>query len=99
MPEEEIVRRILNACNPSLASGLRGIVTTVDQVVKLGSLIEKDWSNSTEYWSQIQQANPPDRSSKKPTRSPEFGRARGPGADVGCYVSPCGASGYPWLKG
>ena len=46
MSEEEIVRRILSASNPRLVSGLSGIVTTVDQMVKVGSLIEKDWSNS-----------------------------------------------------
>jgi len=37
MPEEEVVRRILGACKPRLASGLRGIVATVDQEVKVGS--------------------------------------------------------------
>ncbi|KAL6477524.1 hypothetical protein MHYP_G00133590 [Metynnis hypsauchen] len=54
MPEEEIVWRILNACNPRLASGLRGIVSTVDQLVKTGSMIEKDWASSKGYWSRVQ---------------------------------------------
>ncbi|XDV22120.1 hypothetical protein PO909_027079 [Leuciscus waleckii] len=38
MEEDEIVRRILSACNPRFASGLRGIVSTVEQVVKTALL-------------------------------------------------------------
>uniref|UniRef100_A0A672FBX6 Retrotransposon gag domain-containing protein n=1 Tax=Salarias fasciatus TaxID=181472 RepID=A0A672FBX6_SALFA len=34
MGEGEIVHRILSACNPRLASGLRGTVSTVEQLVK-----------------------------------------------------------------
>ncbi len=49
MSEEEMVRRILNAYNHRLASGLRGLVPTVKQLVKIDSLIEKDWSNTKEY--------------------------------------------------
>ena len=82
MSEEEMVRRILRACNPRLASGLRGIVTTVDQVVKVGSLIEKDWSNSKDYWSRTQQGAPSERSAKKSNKKPEHGQGRGHGADV-----------------
>lgn len=47
MEVEEIVNSILNECNPRLASGLQGIVSMVDQMVKVRSLIEKDWSNSS----------------------------------------------------
>lgn len=36
LPEEEVVRRILNSCNPSLSSSLRGAVHTVEQLVKVG---------------------------------------------------------------
>ncbi|XP_077053567.1 uncharacterized protein LOC143704722 [Siphateles boraxobius] len=82
MEENEIVRRILSACNPRLASGLRGIVLTVDQVVKVGSLIEKDWSNSKDYWSRVQQSHPSDRSSKRPSKKPEHGQGRGHSADL-----------------
>lgn len=62
--EEEMVRRILNACNPRLASGLRGLVLTVEQLVKIGSLIEKDWSNAKGYWSRVQSTSA-DRSLRK----------------------------------
>lgn len=62
--EEEMVRRILNACNPRLASGLRGLVLTVEQLVKIGSLIEKDWSNTKGYWSRVQSTSA-DRSLRK----------------------------------
>ncbi|XP_054612468.1 uncharacterized protein LOC129169766 [Dunckerocampus dactyliophorus] len=41
MEEEEIVRWMLSACNPRLTSGLRGIVSLVEQVVKVGSLIAR----------------------------------------------------------
>jgi len=77
-----MVRRILGACNPRLASGLRGIIATVDQVVKVGSLIEKDWSNSKDYWSRLQQTSPPEHSPKKPSRKPEHSQGRGHGRDV-----------------
>ena len=82
MAEEEVVRRILRACNQRLASGLRGIVSTVDQLVKVGSLIEKDWSNSKDYWNRVQQASSSDRTSKKASRKPEHPQGRGHGADV-----------------
>ena len=86
MPEEKTVRHILSECNPKLASGLRGIVSTVDQVVKMGSLIEKDWSNSKELSSRIYQGNPTDSFSKKPPRKPEYGQGRGHGADIAAVL-------------
>uniref|UniRef100_A0A672I2T7 Retrotransposon gag domain-containing protein n=1 Tax=Salarias fasciatus TaxID=181472 RepID=A0A672I2T7_SALFA len=58
MGEGEIVHRILSACNPRLASGLRGTVSTVEQLVKVGSLIERDWSNTRDYWSPPSQEVP-----------------------------------------
>ena len=86
MEEEEIVRRILGACNPRLASGLRGIVSTVEQVVRVGSLIEKDWSNSREYWSRVQQTGQADRSSKKAAKKPERAPGRAQNADLAAVV-------------
>ncbi len=50
LPEEEVVRRILNSCNPSLASSLRGAVHTVEQLVKVGSLVERDLNSKKDYW-------------------------------------------------
>uniref|UniRef100_A0AAV2MR68 Retrotransposon gag domain-containing protein n=2 Tax=Knipowitschia caucasica TaxID=637954 RepID=A0AAV2MR68_KNICA len=78
MTEADMVRRILNACNPRLASGLRGTVTTVEQLVKVGSLIEKDWSNTKDYWSRVQQSHPPKRVGKKNDHGPN----RSSGGDV-----------------
>ncbi len=84
MPEDEVVRRILNACNPRLASRIWGIVRTVEQLVKVVSLIERDWSNTKEYWSRVQQANSADRSTKKVKRK---GPDRNNGADIAVMAS------------
>lgn len=65
MSEAELVRRILNACNPRLASGMRGVVTTVEQLVKTGSMIERDWASSKDYWSKTQSNNQGERQNKK----------------------------------
>lgn len=70
MKEGEIVHRILSACNPRLASGMRGTVSTVEQLVKVGSLIEKDWSNNKDYWSRVQQSHPLKKAGKKTDQGP-----------------------------
>lgn len=69
MNEEELVRRIFNAYNPCLASGLKGIMTTVDQLIKTGSIIEHDWASSKDYWSKIQSANHSEHYNKKKTKT------------------------------
>lgn len=76
MLEDEIVRRILNACNPRLASGLRDIVSTVEQLVKVGSLIEKDWGNSKDHWNRVQRSNPNYHSTKNQNKKAERGQAQ-----------------------
>ncbi len=73
MTEEEMVRWILSACNPRLASGLGGVVSTVEQLVKVGSLIKKDWSNSKDYWSRMQQGSHTDRTPWKTVKKSEHG--------------------------
>lgn len=55
LPEAEVVRRILNSCNPSLASSLRGAVHTVEQLVKVGSLVERDLNSKKDYWARVNQ--------------------------------------------
>ncbi|XP_051787189.1 uncharacterized protein LOC127529004 [Erpetoichthys calabaricus] len=44
MREEEILRRVLDACDPRVAATLRGVVKSVDELVKVGSRVEKDWA-------------------------------------------------------
>ena len=53
MTETEMVRRIMNNCNPSLVSGLRGTCHTVEQLVKVGSMVERDWAAKKEYWAKV----------------------------------------------
>lgn len=53
MTEEELVRRIMNNCNPALVSSLRGTVHNVQQLVKVGSMVERDWAGKKDYWARV----------------------------------------------
>lgn len=52
MPEAELVQATLKNCNPWLASLLRGMVKTIDDLVRLGTQIERDWTENKRRWSQ-----------------------------------------------
>lgn len=67
LPEEEVVRRILNNCNPSLAGSLRGAVHTVEQLVKVGSLVERDFNSKRDYWAKVNQIKSNEKGKKNPT--------------------------------
>ncbi len=51
--EAEIVQATLRNCSPRLASLLRGTVKTVDDLVRLGTQIEKDWVENKKRWNQV----------------------------------------------
>ena len=65
MTETEMVRRIMNNCNPSLVSGLRGTCHTVEQLVKVGSMVERDWAAKKEYWAKVNSQRSPEQPKKK----------------------------------
>ncbi|KAI2645798.1 Retrovirus-related Pol polyprotein from transposon 17.6 [Labeo rohita] len=67
LPEEEVVRRILNNCNPSLAGSLRGAVHTVEQLVKVGSMVERDLNSKRDYWAKINQLKVSEKGKKNQT--------------------------------
>lgn len=52
MSETELVQATLRNCNPRLALLLRRTVKTIDDLVHLGTQIEKDWSKNRKRWSQ-----------------------------------------------
>lgn len=70
LPEAEVVRRILNNCNPALASSLRGTVYTVEQLVKVGSMVERDLSSKKEYWAKVNQLKAQDKGKKSLSSRP-----------------------------
>lgn len=52
LPEAELVQATLRNCNPRLASLLRGTVKTIDELVRLGTQIERDWTENKRRWNQ-----------------------------------------------
>lgn len=51
-------------------------------MVKIGSWIEKDWNNSKDYWSCIQQTDSTDHSAKRTSKKSEQGKSEVQGADM-----------------
>jgi len=67
MAEEEMVSRILNNTNPRVAGCLRGTVKTVEQLVKVGSMVEKDCMGVKDYWQKVDCQNGKEKANKRPS--------------------------------
>lgn len=80
--EKDVLQHILRNCNPRLASLLRGTVHTVDDLVRVGTLIEKDLQESKTYWSQVHKAE-----QKQSLTSPTQGGRKTSGG-IGLCQSP-----------
>ncbi len=54
MTEREIFQAILRNCNPRIASILRGTVSTIEELVCVGMLVECDLNEESVFWRQRQ---------------------------------------------
>lgn len=52
MTEREILQATLRNCNPHVASILRSTATTFDELVRVGTLVERDMAEERVYWKQ-----------------------------------------------
>lgn len=53
---------------------MRGVVKNVDQLVKVGTMMEKDCSASKKYWQKVGNQKDKDRGDKKGEKEPRKGR-------------------------
>lgn len=65
MTEKEIMQATLQNCNPQIASMLCSTVTSVGELVQVGTLIEKDLRVAHEYWRRQPESHPK-KEKKKP---------------------------------
>ncbi|GAA6076949.1 uncharacterized protein LOC125141425, partial [Tachysurus ichikawai] len=62
--EDKLVNRILNNINPRDAGCLKGMVNTVEQLVKVWFMVEKDCLGANDYWQKVGQ-NGKERSTER----------------------------------
>ncbi|KAL0173712.1 hypothetical protein M9458_029680 [Cirrhinus mrigala] len=62
--DEELVSPILNNMNPRVAGCLQGTANTVKQLLKVGSLVEKDCMGAKDYWLKVVTQNNKVKNSK-----------------------------------
>lgn len=68
--------------NESLGHATLCGTATMVEVVWVGSLIEKDWNNSKDYWSHIRQTDSTDHSAKRTSNKSEQGKSKVQGPDM-----------------
>ncbi|XDV18310.1 hypothetical protein PO909_024025 [Leuciscus waleckii] len=69
LTETEVVKLILKNIKPHLASQLRSRVTTVEELVKLGHQLEKDYEQKQQYGTCVSNPSFPDVSQKPTNRT------------------------------
>lgn len=68
--------------NESLGHATLCGTATMVEVLWVGSLIEKDWNNSKDYWSHIRQTDSTDHSAKRTSNKSEQGKSKVQGPDM-----------------
>ncbi|XP_053337558.1 activity-regulated cytoskeleton-associated protein-like [Clarias gariepinus] len=68
--EQELVSRVLKNMNPRVAGCLRGTVNTMEQLVKVGSMVEKDCMGAKDYWKKVESQHSKEKNKKQATERP-----------------------------
>lgn len=68
MTEREILQSILRNCNLPIAISLRGNVSTIEELVRIGTLVERDLNEERVFWRQRQGEQATFHGGRKPGR-------------------------------